>query len=113
MSPPRRPHPGTLLPTKARSVHRFTTLVRKVARIAPRIEECADELGLPSRLILALVAHNRQTLEVESDTFRVGEGTLWEGRYLHELYREAATPWEWQPRLRELALAKGIERTFL
>ncbi len=31
------------------------------------------------------------------------KGTLWEGRNLHDLYREAYTPWEWQPRLREVA----------
>jgi len=37
------------------------------------------------------------------------KGTLWEGRNLHDLYREAYTPWEWQPRLREVALELGIE----
>lgn len=37
------------------------------------------------------------------------KGTLWEGRNLHELYREAYTPWEWQPRLRAVALELGIE----
>lgn len=31
------------------------------------------------------------------------KGTLWQGRNLHDLYREASTPWEWQPRLREIA----------
>lgn len=37
------------------------------------------------------------------------KGTLWEGRNLHDLYQEAYTPWEWQPRLREEALGLGIE----
>jgi pseudaminic acid synthase len=37
------------------------------------------------------------------------KGTLWEGRNLHDLYLEAYTPWEWQPRLREIALELGIE----
>ena len=30
-------------------------------------------------------------------------GTLWDGRNLHDLYREAYTPWEWQPRLKQAA----------
>ena len=37
------------------------------------------------------------------------KGTLWEGRKLHELYSEAYTPWEWQPRLQEIALELKIE----
>lgn len=37
------------------------------------------------------------------------KGTLWQGRNLHELYGEAYTPWNWQPRLREVALELGIE----
>jgi pseudaminic acid synthase len=37
------------------------------------------------------------------------KGTLWNGRNLHDLYREAYTPWEWQPRLRSIALELGIE----
>lgn len=37
------------------------------------------------------------------------KGTPWVGRNLHDLYREAYTPWEWQPRLREIALDLGIE----
>lgn len=37
------------------------------------------------------------------------KGTLWEGRNLHDLYREACTPWEWQPRLLQIALELGME----
>lgn len=36
-------------------------------------------------------------------------GTLWEGRNLHELYCEAYTPWEWQPRLRDIAYELAID----
>jgi len=35
------------------------------------------------------------TLDLDTGPFRIGPGTLWEGRGLHELYREAATPYEW------------------
>lgn len=37
------------------------------------------------------------------------KGTLWQGRKLHDLYREAYTPWEWQPRLREIAHELAID----
>jgi pseudaminic acid synthase len=43
------------------------------------------------------------TLQCRNEHFRIGPGTLWEGRYLHDLYEEAYTPWEWQPRLKKLA----------
>jgi N-acetylneuraminate synthase len=38
-----------------------------------------------------------ETLTVRSDLddFKVKGGTLWDGRQLFDLYREAATPWEW------------------
>lgn len=35
------------------------------------------------------------TIDADTPPFRIGEGTLWAGRRLHELYREAATPYEW------------------
>jgi len=47
------------------------------------------------------------TLDCDTDIFRV-KGTLWEGRSLHDLYSEASTPWEWQPRLKEVADALGL-----
>jgi pseudaminic acid synthase len=37
------------------------------------------------------------------------KGTLWQGRNLHDLYREAHTPWEWHPRLQEVAHELGID----
>lgn len=49
------------------------------------------------------------TLDCNRPEFRIGKGTLWEGRYLHELYGEAYTPWEWQPRLKEAAEKLGLQ----
>jgi pseudaminic acid synthase len=43
------------------------------------------------------------TIDCDREPFRVVGGTLWDGRNLYELYREAYTPWEWQPRLKRLA----------
>jgi pseudaminic acid synthase len=36
------------------------------------------------------------------------EGGLWDGRRLHELYREASTPWEWHEKLFAHARSAGI-----
>jgi N-acetylneuraminate synthase len=49
------------------------------------------------------------TLDCDSEDFRVDSGTLWDGRVLHDLYREAHTPWEWQPELAELARSLGLQ----
>jgi pseudaminic acid synthase len=48
------------------------------------------------------------TLDCDAPPFRIEGGTLWDGRTLHELYLEAATPWEWQPELFALAASLGL-----
>jgi pseudaminic acid synthase len=48
------------------------------------------------------------TLKCDRPEFQVGEGTLWEGRTLHDLYEEAHTPWEWHPELFQLARELGM-----
>jgi pseudaminic acid synthase len=52
-----------------------------------------------------LQTYTADTMTIRSDReyFRVGGGTLWDGKTLHELYSEAYTPWEWQPKLSEIA----------
>ncbi|MEE9592525.1 MAG: pseudaminic acid synthase, partial [Thermoplasmata archaeon] len=49
------------------------------------------------------------TLPSQDERFQVGEGSLWEGKSLYELYQEAYTPWEWQPKLQETARTKRID----
>ncbi|MFA4823710.1 MAG: pseudaminic acid synthase [Methanoregula sp.] len=48
------------------------------------------------------------TIECNNEYFRIGKGTQWEGKNLHDLYGEAYTPWEWQPKLQKIALAAGL-----
>lgn len=36
-------------------------------------------------------------------------GTIWDGRNLHELYGEAYTPWDWQPKLKQAANDLGMD----
>jgi N-acetylneuraminate synthase len=47
------------------------------------------------------------TIDCHSEHFKI-KGTIWEGRNLYELYREAQTPWEWQPKLKEISDQLGI-----
>lgn len=51
------------------------------------------------------------TMTIDSDkpSFRVGAGTLWEGRSLYDLYGEAMTPWEWHDALRAVADEVSID----
>jgi len=47
------------------------------------------------------------TIDVDRPEFRI-QGGLWDGRSLHELYREASTPWDWHGALFERARARGL-----
>ena len=47
------------------------------------------------------------TLDSKKDDFRI-KGTLWDGRYLHDLYKEAYTPWEWHAELFRVAKEEGL-----
>jgi pseudaminic acid synthase len=49
------------------------------------------------------------TIDCDSDLFRVAKPSLWEGRKLHELYGEAYTPWDWQPKLKAMANELGLD----
>ncbi len=48
------------------------------------------------------------TLDCDSERFRIGAGTIWEGRKLHDLYAEAMTPWDWHPKLKTIADELGL-----
>lgn len=49
------------------------------------------------------------TLDVDAPAFVIsGNDSLWKGRRLHDLYREAHTPWEWHAPIMERAQALGM-----
>ena len=48
------------------------------------------------------------TLNCRADDFKIKQGTLWDGRYLHDLYQEAYTPWEWHEELFHVAKEEGL-----
>ncbi|PWB52452.1 MAG: pseudaminic acid synthase [Candidatus Methanoperedenaceae archaeon] len=48
------------------------------------------------------------TIDCDNEYFRIKQGTLWNGRTLYQLYKEAYTPWEWQPELKKFAEDLGL-----
>ena len=49
------------------------------------------------------------TIPCDNEFFRIGGGTLWDGRTLHDLYQEAFMPWDWQPKLQAVATELGLD----
>lgn len=48
------------------------------------------------------------TMDARTDDFRLPKGSLWEDKYLYELYQEAYTPWEWHQQIFDYAKSEGI-----
>ena len=48
------------------------------------------------------------TIDCDNEYFRI-HGGLWDGYKLYDLYREAATPWEWQERIKEECNRYGVD----
>ncbi len=48
------------------------------------------------------------TIDCDNRYFRIDGGTLWDGKTLFELYEEAFTPWEWQPKLKKIIEELGM-----
>lgn len=47
------------------------------------------------------------TIDSKKDDFKI-KGTIWEEKYLYDLYKEAYTPWEWHKQLFEAAEKEGL-----
>ncbi|MBM3146053.1 MAG: pseudaminic acid synthase [Chloroflexi bacterium] len=75
---------------------------------AVKMIEAAREAGADA---VKLQTYTADTLTIPSDReyFRVGGGTLWDGRTLYDLYQEAYTPWDWQPKLKTIADDLGMD----
>lgn len=47
------------------------------------------------------------TIDSRKDDFLI-KGTIWEGKNLHDLYKEAYTPWEWHAEIMKVAKEEGL-----
>src|SRR5262249_17497448 len=74
---------------------------------AARILKAAKDAGADA-IKLQTYTPDTLTIDCNNEYFQV-KGTLWNGRTLHDLYDEAYTPWDWQPRLKEIANDLGLD----
>lgn len=75
---------------------------------AVRLIQEAKEAGAEA---VKLQTYTPDTLTLRSDEapFCIRGETLWDGRTLYDLYSEAYTPWDWQPKLKAVAEEMGLE----
>ena len=74
--------------------------------IAVETVKAAKEVGADA---IKLQTYTADTITIDSseEHFQLKEG-LWKGKNLYQLYKEAYTPWEWQPKLKKIADALGL-----
>ncbi|OGJ87052.1 MAG: hypothetical protein A2268_15185 [Candidatus Raymondbacteria bacterium RifOxyA12_full_50_37] len=73
---------------------------------AKRMVRIAKECGADA---IKLQTYTADTMTIDCDNryFRINKG-LWKGETLYSLYKKAAMPWEWQPKLK--AYAKKLDQ---
>lgn len=75
---------------------------------AVRLVRAAKEAGADA-VKLQTLTPDTITLRSDQPCFRVGGGTLWDGRTMYDLYVETYMPWEWQPKLQSVANEVGLD----
>ena len=78
-------------------------LDRAVALVEAAAEAGADAIKLQT------YTPDTLTIDCDNEYFMVGAGTMWQGKNLYQLYSEAHTPWEWHPRLKQVAEENGLD----
>ena len=70
--------------------------------------KAAKEIGA-NAIKLQTYTADTLTLDCDKDDFIIKGGTLWDGKKLYDLYKEAYTPWEWHKELFEYARSLDID----
>ena len=74
---------------------------------AVKLIKAAKEAGADA-IKLQTYTPDTMTIDCDNEYFQIKQGTLWDGQTLYELYKKAYTPWEWQPKLKEIAEGEGL-----
>jgi len=74
---------------------------------AVKLVKAAKEAGADA-VKLQTYTPDTITIDCDNEYFQIKQGTLWDGKTLYQLYKEAYTPWEWQPKLKEIAESEGL-----
>jgi pseudaminic acid synthase len=74
---------------------------------AVKLIKAAKEAGADA-IKLQTYTPDTITIDCDNEYFQIKQGTLWDGQSLYELYKKAYTPWEWQPKLKEIAESEGL-----
>ena len=75
--------------------------------LAVKIVKAAKEAGADA-IKLQTYTPDTITLDWDNEYFKLKQCTIWDGKTFYELYQEAYTPWDWQPKLQELANELGL-----
>ena len=74
---------------------------------AVKIIKAAKEAGADA-IKLQTYTPDTITINCDNEYFQIKQGTLWDGQSLYQLYKKAYTPWEWQPKLKEISESEGL-----
>lgn len=76
--------------------------------IAVKTIKAMAEVGVDVVKVQNDKADGGVTINCNKEPFQVKGGTLWDGETLYSLYTKTDTPWEWLPKLQELAHSLGM-----
>ncbi|MBN1824266.1 MAG: pseudaminic acid synthase [Endomicrobiales bacterium] len=76
-------------------------------KVALKTIKAAKEAGADAVKLQTYTA-DTLTIDCKNKYFRIRGGTLWDGKTLYNLYKQACTPWEWHQRLFRYAKKLGL-----